>query len=278
VSAVRRIFHLTAVVPDRDATVGALQRLAGASVLHQVTDVTNGVEMHRALVWVGDTVLEVLEPIGPSPFQGFLDRIGGGLSAIGVEVHDAPATRAALVARGVDVAVDFGPRMFATRPASTAGLAFQWSGDPVRDDPRDGATAPAPRADRVLSPARLAATVAVVDDPAAAGALLAELFGTSCTPLGDGPVVGVGLGDGTLVLHPLDDPAPPWPDPAPSRPRVLALAVEVADVDASVAALERAGLRVSGRHLLGPVLHGDGLPGPLVLASGLPAGDPRAGR
>ena len=137
---VRRVFHLTGVVGDCDGATAALVHLVGASVLQRVTDVTNGVEMHRALIGIGDSVLELLEPIGPSPFQGFLDRFGGGLSAVGVVVDDLAATRAHLAARSVDVAVDLGPDMFATRPAQLAGLAFQWSARGVPEDPRDAAS------------------------------------------------------------------------------------------------------------------------------------------
>ena len=272
---VRRVFHLTGVVGDCDGATAALVHLVGASVLHRVTDVTNGVEMHRALIGIGDSVLELLEPIGPSPFQGFLDRFGGGLSAVGVEVDDLAATRAHLAARSVDVAVDLGPDMFATRPAQLAGLAFQWSARGVPEDPRDAAS-PRPVAVGTVVPARrLAATVAVVDDPATAGPLLADLLGTRSGPLGPAgaPDVAVGLGDCTLALTPTG--AGPW-GRAQDRARVLALALEVEDVDAAVAALGGEGLAVVGTHVLGPVVDGAALPFPVILAAGLPPGDPRA--
>ena len=53
---------------------------------------------------------------------------------------DLAATRAHLAARQVDVAVDLGPDMFATRPAQRAGLAFQWSARGVPHGPRDAAS------------------------------------------------------------------------------------------------------------------------------------------
>jgi hypothetical protein len=275
--AVRRVFHLTAVVPDRDAALEALGGLVGATVLHAVSDVTAGAALRRALVWIGGTVLEVLEPEGPSPFADFLARFGPGLSAIGVEVEDMAATRAVLAAHDVGVAIEFGPDMVATRPSATAGLAFQWTDRTVGGDPRDGHDAPPAPAGSALGTPRLAATLAVVADPLADGVRLAGVLGTTCTVLDDrleAPATSVGLGDGSLVLTAVGD-AGAW-GTAPSRPKAQGLAFEVPDVDLATAAAEGRGLHVVGRHLVGPVVAGGALPCPVAFTEALPAGDPRA--
>ena len=45
--------------------------LLGATVLHEAEGPMFGVEMRRAVLWIGDNLIEVIEPVGPSPFTGW---------------------------------------------------------------------------------------------------------------------------------------------------------------------------------------------------------------
>ena len=238
---------------------------------------TFGVEMRRAMVWLGDNLIEMIEPVGPSPFATFVDRFGPGLNAVGLEVADAAAAEAHLAGLGVEVAARYGPDMFATRTSGTAGLALQWTSQAVADDPRrTGGRGPA---GGVAPARRLAFVAAAVEDPGTAGPALARALGTAATVVADGPGTGpsatVGLGDCSLALYRLADGSAGWA-PGPDRPRLVGIGLEVADVEAAAAALERVSVAVVARHRAGLLLDPAALPVPVILCDGLLAGDPRS--
>lgn len=269
---VNRTFHLTGVVADLDAAVAPLRNVFGAVVLHTDSGETFGTRMDRAMLWVGDQLLELIQPIGgPSPVAEYLERFGGGMNGLGLEVADGDATEAHLAGLGVEVAVRYADDMFATRTRRTAGLALQWARRCVPDDPRDAA-APEPDGSPMLHVGRLAFVAAVVADPARAAAELAAVIGTAATDLDDhaGPAAAVGLGDCTLALFPLDSAAFGGHD----RPRFVAIALEVDDFDQAAADL--AAHDVSVREAVGPGALVD-VPAPIavMLWPGLLPGDPR---
>jgi 4-hydroxyphenylpyruvate dioxygenase-like putative hemolysin len=271
------IFHLTAVTRDVEAATEVLGRLFGATVVHRADGETFGVAMRRAMVWLGDNLIEMIEPVGPSPFTAFMDRFGPGLNALGCHVGDAAAAEAHLAALGIEVAARYGPDMFATRTSATAGLALQWTSQWVADDPRR--TGGRPAAEGVAPARRMAFVAAAVEDPATAASTLARALGTVATIGADGGQAGpgavVGLGDCSLALYRRADGSAGWA-PGPDRPRLVAIGLEVPDVEAAAAALDRAAVATVARHRSGLVLDPTALPVPVILCPGLLAGDPRS--
>lgn len=279
---VRRIFHATAVVHDVHASVEQLERLLGATVLSRAEGEAFGVEMRRAMVWIGDNLVEVIEPVGESAFSGFLSRFGGGLNSLGLQVGDAAAAEKWLGAHGVEVAVRYGEDMFATRTGSTAGLALQFTSQWVHDDPRKGNAPPPPSESAIVTVDRLAFIAALVEEPVAAAGALAQLFGSTATILdvssAPGPEAVVGIGDCTLALYRRAGAADgaAWGVPH-ERPRFLALGVHVSDADSAAAALEEHGATRVAQHAHGWLveLGPGGLP--IIVGPALLPGDPRSG-
>ena len=275
---VRRVFHATAVVSDRDAAVAELCGPLGGVVLHKAEGDTFGVDMRRAMVWLGDNLLEVIEPVGESPFSGFLSRFGGGLNALGLQVGEMGATEARLAASGVEVAVRYNEQMVATRTRSTAGLALQFTSQWVPDDPR----APGGSAPRVSTadpaPRRMAFMAAVVDDPSSAALVLAPIFGTwAATYEPDalpGPEAAVGIGDCTLALYRTSATDRTAWGRVQDRPRLVALGLDVPDPAAVLAAATAPGTPPPVRHRFGSLMT---LPSGLLIlvGNGLLPGDPR---
>jgi len=279
-AVVTRVFHFTAVVADCDATVVALSRLFGAAVLHTASGEMFGVTMRRAMLWIGDSLLEVIQPIGESAFQGFLDRFGGGLNSLGLEVADAAAAEAHLAAHGIDVAVRYGPAMFATRTSGTAGLALQFTSEGVADDPRRAPVARPRPVGAVVMAERLAFVAALVTDPPVAADGLARAFGTDATRIAPGPLAGpeasVGIGDCSLALYRLSEAAAPgiWGD-RHQRPRLLAFGLQVADLAQALTDLDAAGIGVAAEHAVGILLDLSATPIPILLCDRLLPGDAR---
>jgi Glyoxalase/Bleomycin resistance protein/Dioxygenase superfamily len=279
---VQRVFHLTGVVADRDAAVTRLETLFGAGVLHKAEGETFGLEMRRAILWIGDNLIELIQPVGPSPMTAFLERFGGGLNGLGVEVTDVAAAERHLSGLGIEVAVRFDEDMFATRTARTGGLALQWTSRSVPDDPRW--TGHLPRQAASVAPAeRLAFVVGLVPDPAEDASTLARAMGTSATLLDRqsdaiGPNAAVGLGDCSLALYPVgsgDSDRVAW-GARHERPRLLAIGLQVADLDTAVTALQDNGVGVVAHHTAGVVLDPAQLPVTVMLCDRLLPGDPRS--
>src|SRR5262249_24745012 len=141
-----------------------------------------------------------------------------------------------------------------TRPADTGGLLLEWSAMRTDDDPRFGAlpsSSPVPEAP--LAPATQYGFVsAVVDDPAATAAQLADLFGTEVVRHSPSAAPGeiaaiVSLVDTLLLLFALPADAGDWPwGSAPLRPRFHGQGLVVDDLERSLAALEEVGVGVVG--------------------------------
>ena len=96
------------VVPDIAATEAALSDLLGVKSWTRLADIEfpaetctyrgtpSGFVAHISLAYVGDMQLELIEPVsGKSIYTEFIDRTGGGLHHVCVEVDDLDATLAA---------------------------------------------------------------------------------------------------------------------------------------------------------------------------------------
>jgi catechol 2,3-dioxygenase-like lactoylglutathione lyase family enzyme len=264
---VRWMFHATAMVRDYDAAIEPLVRLFGARILHDNVVVDPGIGRRGGMTWIGDGSLEVGEPAGPdSPVDAFLERFGGGMHSVGLQVADAAAAKEHLASVGVRIVGEPAPGLFFTHPADTAGLLLEWNANPQSDDPRWGGEVP-DGPDPVVGVERLAFVGAVVRDPHGDARRLAEVIGLPVTfEASDEPpparphpgaiVTAVSVGDCSLALSPVEGSGQ-------TRPRVLTLGLLVHDLPAAEAAL--AGEDAAS------------LPFPIVLTDGLLPGDPRDG-
>ncbi len=213
---VRWLFHSTAIVADYDLAVRNLGTLVGLTVLEYSESTEPGIGRRGGMAWVGDNAIEVGQPIVEGGAARFVSRFGGGMHSVALQVEDLEATIAHLEAHGVRIAARPRPEMCFSDPRDTGGVFLQWSTFELADDPRFGATVPAP-ASPVLAPATHHAFVgALVEDPARSAERFATLLGTAVTfehaahapaSTPGQPVAGVALGDCTLALYRLDEAA-----------------------------------------------------------------------
>jgi catechol 2,3-dioxygenase-like lactoylglutathione lyase family enzyme len=280
---VKWMFHATAMGPSYDAIVEPLRTLLGCRVLHDDAMDTPGIERRGGMTWIADNSIEIGEPYGAtSPVQRFVDRFGGGMHSVAVQVDDLDAALARAVSLGVDVADRPLDGIAFTRPSTTGDLLFEWNHNPQDDDPRWGATL-APEPTSILQPQHFSYVAAVVENPTATAERLSDIFGTSAHELADPgaddePAASVAIGDCSIALFPMPTPeraATIWATLC-SRPRFVGMAVTVPDADAARASLAEAGYEVS--HVLADdslVVHGQSLPFPIVVTNVLLPGDPR---
>ena len=268
---VKWMFHATAMVRDYDAAMEPLGRIFGARVLHDNVVEDEGIGRRGGMTWIGDGSLEVGEPAGPhSPVQAFLDRFGGGMHSVGLQIDDAIAAKEHLASVGVRVVTEPFAGLFFTHPADTAGLLLEWNEHPQDDDPRWHARPPAVVATGepvpggpapVVPVERLAFVAAVVRDPRAAAARLAAVLDTEVTfeapgEVGAGEVgAAVSLVDCTLALTPLSGSSF-------DRPRVSGLGLLVGD-------------RAEAEAAFAAAPGSEELPFPVHLCDRLLDGDPR---
>jgi hypothetical protein len=220
----------------------------------------------------------------------FVERLGGGMHSVAVQVADVPATLARLAALGVEVASEISPEIVFTRSGATAGLVLEWASHVQEDDPRWGAPEPPLVIDPAVDVERMAFVGAIVRDPLRDGARLAQVLDTRLLTYEvahehggavDAAHCALDLGDCLLALYPVP------PDEATSRavwggaygrPRYLSLGLSVADQDQAEHALVAAGIPVHHRASDGRAVLVDGLPFPIVLTDQLLPGDPRVTR
>jgi len=281
---VRWLFHSTAMVADYDLAVRNVATLVGLTVLEYGESTEPGIGRRGGMGWAGDNAIEIGEPIGDGAAAQFVERFGGGMHSIAVQVENLEATMAHLQREQVHIAARPRPEMCFSDPRDTGGVFFQWSSFELPVDPRFGAPLPEPLpAGRVLAPATQHAYVgALVDDPMEWAERFAALLGTAITFVDaeaapGHPVAGVSLGDCTLALFPLpgDDGHALWGRPY-ERPRTHLLALRVDDLGAATDALHRAGITIvrweGGLVVLDPAATG-GVQ--IALTGTLLPGDPR---
>jgi hypothetical protein len=245
---VRWLFHSTAMVPDYDLAVRNLGTLVGLTVLEYSESTEPGIGRRGGMAWVGDNAIEIGQPIVDGGAARFVERFGGGMHSIALQVEDLEATMAHLEQQEIHIAARPRPEMCFTDPRDTGGVFLQWSTFELPVDPRFGGTPPA-LATPVLAPATHHAFVgALVDDPGAWAGRFAELVGTAVTFEDAGaapgqPVAGVSLADCTLALYRLDEAADPalW-GRSYQRACTHLIALRVDDLHAAGAAAAAAGI------------------------------------
>ena len=130
-----RIDHLGIAVESIAAARGFYEAL-GLRVTHEETVEHEGVR--TAIIPVGESRVELLEPLGPETTVGrFLSKRGAGLHHVALHVDDIQATWAELQGRGVTIvspAVQTGAGghlYFFVHPKSTGGVLLEICQDPV---------------------------------------------------------------------------------------------------------------------------------------------------
>ncbi len=277
------MYHATAMGASYDAILEPLERLFGARVLHDNRLSEPGLERRGGMVWMADGSVEIGEPLGPgSDLHRFVERFGGGMHSIALQVDDVGETLDRVGALGVRVAARIRDNLAFTRPADTAGILLEWRSGFAADDPRWGSELPLQRTAPVVTPRRIAFAGVVTPDPQPTAARLAEVIGTTWdTQQSDEsglPEATVNLRDCLIACYRLPTPAQAadiWAMTI-DRPRCHALGLQVDDLADAAAALHEAGVRVNHRNSDGTlVLTGAGLAFPVVLVQELLPSDPR---
>jgi hypothetical protein len=278
------MFHATAMGPSYEASFDPLARLFGCRVLHFQDNPEPAVARRGGMTWIGDNSIEIGEPLGDSPaIRAFIDRFGGGMHSVAVQVADLSAALDRAAALGVEVGARVSDEIVFTRPGATAGLLLEWAAHVQEDDPRWGAPEPPFAAPPLVVPERVAFVGALVADPVGDADRLAEVLDTRATVLDgdaapDRPHATVDLGDCVLALYPIppvDASERIW-GARHERPRCLSLGLSVADLAVAEAALGAAGVHVQHRTADGAlVLPPSVCTFPVVLTDRLLEGDPR---
>jgi catechol 2,3-dioxygenase-like lactoylglutathione lyase family enzyme len=270
---VRWTFHATAMVHDYEAALRPFVELFGARVLHDNVIEDEGIGRRGGMTWIGDGAFEIGEPVGDaSPVSAFLERFGGGMHSVGMQIDDARAAKAHFAAVSTRIVSEPYPGLLFTHPRDTAGVLFEWNAAPQADDPRWGAPEPA-RVPCAIPIEQLAFLTVAVEEPLRAAARLADVLGTKVTFVRpdalDGIEAGVSLVDGTLALLPLDVAGV-------DRPRAHGIGLLVSDLDEALASFANAGRFAErlGSHLA--VARPPAVPVPVFLCDELLPGDPRA--
>lgn len=280
---IRWMFHTTAMVADYDLARDRLALLVGLRVLEYSDNPQPEIGRRGGMCWIGDNSIELGQPTVPTGGAArFVERTGGGMHSIAVQVADIDASIAHVEQHGVAVAARPMPEMFFTDPRQTDGVFVEWGAFQVHEDPHFGAPQPPFVIEPLLDIAHHGFAGAIVEDPFATAANLARLFGTELTfEHGDArpgdPVVGVSLGDCTLALYamPGADSERLW-GASYGRPRCHLLGLVVDDLDEAVVALKNSDFTVLRRTddtvVIDPATTGSVQ---IALVGALLAGDPR---
>jgi methylmalonyl-CoA epimerase len=121
------IDHVGVAVEDIDAALALYRDALAMPLVHRETVAEQGVE--AALLDVGDTHVELLQPLGPeTPVGKFLASRGPGLHHVAYRVADVEGTLSALAAAGLRLIDERprtgirGSRVAFVHPASTGGV------------------------------------------------------------------------------------------------------------------------------------------------------------
>lgn len=123
----RRIDHVVIAVQDLEAAVATyqenfgLQKVSGGDV--------PALGIRNAFLQIGDAQLELITPLSDQgPVAEFLDKRGGGMYLLALEVDDLDAAIATLQATGARVNVatgSSGQRLAFVSPRATHGVLLQ---------------------------------------------------------------------------------------------------------------------------------------------------------
>jgi len=121
------IDHVGVAVADIDAALALYRDALGMPLVHRETVTTQGV--HAALLDIGDSHVELLEPLGPETAVGkFLERRGPGIHHVAYRVDDVEETLRALAGAGLRLIDERprtgirGSRVAFVHPSSTGGV------------------------------------------------------------------------------------------------------------------------------------------------------------
>jgi methylmalonyl-CoA/ethylmalonyl-CoA epimerase len=121
------IDHVGVAVEDIDAALALYRDALGMPLVHRETVTSQGV--HAALLDVGDSHVELLQPLGPETAVGkFLSRRGPGMHHVAYRVDDVEETLRALAGAGLRLIDERprigirGSRVAFLHPTSTAGV------------------------------------------------------------------------------------------------------------------------------------------------------------
>ena len=126
---IKRIEHVAIAVKNLDAARETFAKL-GIACDHEETMPAAGIRL--AMLPIGESRVELLEPTSDdSPISKFLEKRGGGIHHIAVEVDDIEASLAKLKAQGMRL-IDESPRIGAegclvafVHPAASGGVLLE---------------------------------------------------------------------------------------------------------------------------------------------------------
>lgn len=124
------IHHVAIAVPDLDATLGDLQRLFGVDASSR--EVVEGQGVEEAMIAIGGSYIQLLEPLAPDTTVGrFLERRGQGMHHVALAVPNIDAALEHLVEQGAEL-IDETPRIGGgghriafVHPRSTSGTLIE---------------------------------------------------------------------------------------------------------------------------------------------------------
>ncbi|MFQ3583161.1 MAG: methylmalonyl-CoA epimerase [Chloracidobacterium sp.] len=129
--------HLGIAVESIEKALDFYQAALGLTLTHTETVNEQGVRV--AMLPIGESRIELLEPTGPeTPVGKFISKRGGGIHHICVGVDDIEATLARLKAQGIPL-IDETPRLGAegclvafVHPKGTGGVLVELSQKPTQ--------------------------------------------------------------------------------------------------------------------------------------------------
>ncbi|MGE0877750.1 MAG: hypothetical protein AB7L13_00695 [Acidimicrobiia bacterium] len=282
---INRLWHATAMAASYDGLLGPMQKLFGATVMHDTQSEEPAVGRRGGMIWIGDNSIEIGAPLGPvSPVRNFVEKWGGGMHSLALGIEDAPTALKQLEGVGVRPVAHVSEHIFFTHPGDTDGLMLEFSATYTHDDPRWGyPLKPLPQP--ALTPAlKYSFVAAVVTDPQHTAERMAEVFDTAvlrsnpnAAPNEIGAIVS--MVDTCLVLYPMPTSAEQstelWGQII-TRNRFYGHGLTVEDLPGSLAKLEGAGVKAfrdagDGQMLLDPAVTGV----PTFLSGNLLPEDPR---
>jgi methylmalonyl-CoA/ethylmalonyl-CoA epimerase len=249
------MYHTTAMVADYVRSRDWLIDYCGLRVLEDAEVRTPGVNRRGGMVWLGDSSLELGQPLGTDDATArFVRRFGSGMHSVAMQVEDIEATIAHVEARGVRVGARPMPFFILCDPRTTEGIFLEFNDGENHDDPRFGRPVPTAVRPPLLAVRQMAFAGAVAPDPRATAERLADVIGTEVTfargDTGPGePAAGVSLGSCTLALYRLPEPEETvrlWGREL-SRAQVHLMAFTVPDLETAAATLTGRGIRLLRR-------------------------------
>ncbi|MBV9510563.1 MAG: hypothetical protein JO303_09820, partial [Caulobacteraceae bacterium] len=205
-------FHGTVLVHNYQETLDWLGRFCGCAAL-ECSTADAPVYRIGGCCTLGDNLIELMEPYpAGAPTERALAKYGPSYYNLALQVADLKAACDFLNAHGAETTVPAEAGFTFTRPSHTCGIQLEWADRKNHDwDPRWGAVPP-PGPRPLIEAPRMAWWGAMVADPAADAARLAELMGEPLAFLrpdapDDEPVAAISLHDGLFMLYRL--PAAP---------------------------------------------------------------------